>query len=154
MGIISGFIGALASAPVMAAAVTTKGLGDAVQHGAKDMPLLHTAGAIVSDVGEYGIAAAGSISAGISNMGDLLPAGTMASLGRGLGMGFTSLTPGSRENSTALARAPEVEAPAATPARTMPVGIEHISLASLGEFAPTTINVSGPVQSQGAVVGA
>ena len=131
MGIIADLVGAFATAPLVAAGTATKAAGDAVQHGASDIPSLHAAAGVVSDLGSHTLNAATNIHKSISELGDA----TLAALGRGMTGGFTSLTPGSMENSQTLVRAPQapqVEVAMVTPTvKPLPLNIQDVSAADL-----------------------
>lgn len=131
-------LGALISAPVVAAAGVSKVTGDVLQAGAKDgsVPILAAAGESLSAAGEHGLSGAGDMFKGISG----LSMGSLADLGRGImggGSGSSSMTPGSAEVSQSLSRA--VEQPRLTTEFC-------VSAAELGSFAPSAVG-SAPAGS-------
>jgi hypothetical protein len=141
MGIFSEIFAAIASAPVMAAGAGTKGLGDAVQIGSKDIPLLNTAGSMLSYAGEQTMAGATSMRDGIGDMASLMPHVDFSGLGRSIAGITSSLTPGNQQLSQSLVRAPEI-----TSAN---VGPQSVTTAN--HFNPAelfTASVSAPVFSQ------
>lgn len=108
-----------------------KGLGEALQIGAKDLPLAGALGGMLVDLGEMtqnATASLGESFQGLTLGGNGVDFGA---LGRGISNFTSSLNPGSQEVSQALVRAPEISAPA--------LDQFSVSHADLGNITPTPI---------------
>jgi hypothetical protein len=136
---LGALLGALVSAPLAATAAVSKGTGEALQMGGKDIPLLNAAGETLSAAGDMALAGAGGFQ---KSMSELNIGGSLADLGRGMMGGISSsLTPGSQQVSQSLSRA--VEQPKLTTEFC-------VSAADLGCFSPTAV---GGVKSDGVGMG-
>lgn len=125
-------LGALISGIVGAAGSVTKGTGEALSIGGKDIPLLNAAGEGMQRMGDVMKTGAGDLGTAISDMN--LGAGfadAAASFRNSLGGLSSSLTPGNVENSVSLSRAVE------TPQISAPKTQYDVSLADLGSFSPS-----------------
>lgn len=125
-------LGALISGIVGAAGSVTKGTGEALSIGAKDIPLVNAMGEGMQRAGDVMKTGAGDLGDAIGSMN--LGAGfadAAASFRNSLSGLSSSLTPGSVENSVSLSRAVE------TPQITAPKTQYDVSLADLGSFSPS-----------------